>query len=446
MASFPSSRGREVVGRQGPAASPERHSDLKSKVHRKLLQSLNSETLRLISKERLRGEIGRAVEKPLLQENIPMTLPERDRVIEEILDEVFGLGPLEPLMKDPSITDILVNNYNKVYVERRGVLQRAPIQFKDDRHLLHIIEKMVTAVGRRIDEANPIVSARLADGSRVTAAIPPVTLDGPALSIRRFGARVLTNEELVANDTLTAPMLRLLESCVQARLNMVISGGSGSGKTTLLNALSRFIPETERIVTIEDIAELMLQQRHIVRLETREASIEGTGTVSQRDLMINSLRMRPDRIIVGESRGPEALDMLQAMNTGHDGSMTTMHANSPRDCFHRIETMVLMANMGLTEPVIRQQAASAIQLVIQMNRLRDGSRKISSITEVVGYGADGVRLEEVFRFERTGIDESRRIQGRFIATGYRPQFLSRLQARGIEMPEDMFTSTLNHLQ
>ncbi|HYR86922.1 MAG TPA: CpaF family protein [Terriglobia bacterium] len=418
------------------APSAERHSDLKTKVHRKLLQSLNSETLRLISKERLRGEIGRAVEKLLLQENIPMTLPERDRVIEEILDEVFGLGPLEPLMKDLSITDILVNNYNKVYVERRGVLQRAPIQFKDDRHLLHIIEKMVTAVGRRIDEANPIVSARLADGSRVTAAIPPVTLDGPALSIRRFGKQVLTNDELMGNDTLSPPMLQLLESCVKARLNMVISGGSGSGKTTLLNALSRFIPEAERIVTIEDIAELMLQQRHVVRLETREASIEGQGAVTQRDLMINALRMRPDRIIVGESRGPEALDMLQAMNTGHDGSMTTMHANSPRDCFHRIETMVLMANVGLTEPIIRQQAASAIQLVVQMARLRDGSRKVSSVAEVVGYSDEGVELEEIFRYERTGLDEARRVVGRFVPTGYRPQFLSRLQARGIALPQD----------
>src|SRR3989454_3348891 len=436
MAFYPTSR----------AASVERHSDLKSKVHRKLLQSLNSETLRLISKERLRGEIGQAVEKLLLQENIPMTLPERDRVIEEILDEVFGFGPLEPLMKDPSITDILVNNYSKVYIERRGVLQRAPIQFKDDRHLLHIIEKMVTAVGRRIDEANPIVSARLADGSRVTAAIPPVTLDGPALSIRRFGKQVLSNEELVANGTLSAPMLQLLQGCVQARLNLVISGGSGSGKTTLLNALSRFIPEAERIVTIEDIAELMLQQRHIVRLETREASIEGTGTVSQRDLMINALRMRPDRIIVGESRGPEALDMLQAMNTGHDGSMTTMHANSPRDCFHRIETMVLMANVGLTEPIIRQQAASAIQLVVQMARLRDGSRKVSSVAEVTGIGREGVELEEVFRYERTGLDESRRVMWQFVSTGYRPQFLSRLQARGIEMPEDMFPSALRHCQ
>src|SRR5437016_3915930 len=424
MSFVPPSRPRDAVSRQGAASSPERRSDLKSKVHRKLLQSLNSETLRLISKERLRGEIGRAVEKLLLQENIPMTLPERDRIIEEILDEVFGLGPLEPLMKDPSITDILVNNYSKVYIERRGVLQRAPIEFKDDKHLLHIIEKMVAAVGRRIDEANPIVAARLADGSRVTAAIPPVMLDGPALSIRRFGGRVLSNEELVANGTLTAPMLELLRGCVRARLNLVIAGGSGSGKTTLLNALSRFIPETERIVTIEDIAELMLQQRHVVRLETREANIEGHGAVSSRDLMINALRMRPDRIIVGEARGPEALDMLQAMNTGHDGSMTTMHANSPRDCFHRIQTMVLMANMGLTEPVIRQQAASAIQLVIQMTRLRDGSRKVASIAEVVGANDESVTIEEIYRFDRSF--------DRFTATGYRPQFLKRLQAAGVD--------------
>src|SRR2546427_4884365 len=437
MAIVPPSRVRDVLDRRG-SGNAERQSDLKSKVHRKLLQSLNSETLRLISKERMRGEIGRAVEKLLLQENIPMTLPERDRVIEEILDEVFGLGPLEPLLKDPGITDILVNNHDRVYVERRGVLQRPAVQFKDDKHLLHIIEKMVAAAGRRIDEANPIVAARLADGSRVTAAIPPVTLDGPALSIRRFGGKVLSNDELLANRTLTAPMLQLLGGCVRARLNMVISGGSGSGKTTLLNALSRFIPETERIVTIEDIAELMMQQPHVVRLETRAASIEGQGAVIARDLMINALRMRPDRIIVGEARGPEALDMLQAMNTGHDGSMTTMHANSPRDCFHRIETMVLMANVGLTEPVIRQQAASAIQLVVQMMRLRDGSRRVSSVAEVVGVGRDGVELEEIFRFERSGMDETRSIRGQFVATGYRPQFLKRLRASGVEIAHDMF--------
>ena len=418
-----------------PAAASEKHSELKSKVHRKLLQSLNSDTLRLISKERLRGEIGQTVEKLLLQEKIPMTLPERDRIIEEILDEVFGLGPLEPLMKDASISDILVNNFETVYVERRGVLQRVSIQFKDNKHLLHIIEKMVSAVGRRINEANPIVAARLADGSRVTAAIPPVTLDGPALSIRRFGGRVLRNSELVANGTLTQEMLELLENCIRARLNIVISGGSGSGKTTLLNALSRFIPESERIVTIEDIAELMLQQRHVVRLETREANIEGEGAVTQRDLMINSLRMRPDRIIVGESRGPEALDMLQAMNTGHDGSMTTMHANSPRDCFHRIETMVLMANVGLTEPVIRQQAASAIQIVVQMARMRDGSRKVSSIAEVMGFDGEAVELQELFGFERTGVEESGRVTGRFVPSGCRPRFMDRLQSRGLGVGE-----------
>ena len=433
MAFIPASRGRDT-------AAVTRQLDLKSKVHRKLLQSLNSETLRLISKDRLRGEIGRAVEKLLLQENIPMTLPERDRIIEEILDEVFGLGPLEPLLKDATITDILVNNHNMVYVERRGVLQRSTIQFKDDKHLLHIIEKMVAAAGRRIDEANPIVAARLADGSRVTAAIPPVTLDGPALSIRRFGGRVLGNDELLANQTLSSQMLDLLGGCVRARLNMVISGGSGSGKTTLLNALSRFIPANERIVTIEDIAELMLQQTHVVRLETREANIEGQGAVTSRDLMINALRMRPDRIIVGEARGPEALDMLQAMNTGHDGSMTTMHANSPRDCFHRIETMVLMANVGLTEPVIRQQTASAIQVVVQTMRMRDGSRKVSSIAEVVGVGHDGVELQEIFRFERSALDGSSTVARRFVATGYRPQFMKRISASGVDIPDDTFDS------
>src|SRR5438132_1696937 len=437
MALVPPSRVRDVLDRRG-SGNAARQSDLKSKVHRKLLQSLNSETLRLISKERLRGEIGRAVEKRMLQENIPMTLPERDRIIEEILDEVFGLGPLEPLLKDPGITDILVNNHNRIYVERRGILQRSTIQFKDDKHLLHIIEKMVAAAGRRIDEANPIVAARLADGSRVTAAIPPVTLDGPALSIRRFGGKVLSNDELLANQTLTVGMLQLLGACVRGRLNMVISGGSGSGKTTLLNALSRFIPETERIVTIEDIAELMMQQPHVVRLETRAANIEGQGAVIARDLMINALRMRPDRIIVGEARGPEALDMLQAMNTGHDGSMTTMHANSPRDCFHRIQTLVLMANVGLTEPVIRQQATSAIQVVIQMMRLRDGSRKISSVAEVIGVREEAVQLEEIFRLERSGMDERRTVLGRFVRTGYRPQFLKRLRTAGVEVPEEVF--------
>jgi len=421
-----------------PAGPPERYFDLKSKVHRKLLNSLNTETMKLISKDRLRGEIGSAVEHLLLLENIPMTLPERDRIIEEILDEVFGLGPLEPLLKDPSITEILANNARKIYVERNGVLSKTGVQFKDDRHLLHIIEKIVAAAGRRIDEANPIVDARMTDGSRLTAAIPPVALDGPTFAIRRFGGRVLSNDELLKLNTFTPAMLELMGACVRARLNLVVSGGAGSGKTTLLNALSRFIPETERIVTIEDAAELMMQQRHVVRLETRPANIEGLGAIAQRDLVINALRMRPDRIVVGEARGAEALDMLQAMNTGHDGSMTTIHANSPRDCFHRIETMVLMANVGLTEPVIRQQIVSAIQLDVQMVRLHDGSRKVSSVAELVGLDEDGVIVEEIFRFERTGVDENKRVTGRFRATGYRPQFLERLHAAGVDVPDELF--------
>jgi len=434
----PSFAGRAPLQR-GANGRPDRYFELKSQVHRKLLNSLNTDTLKLISKERLRSEIGNVVEQLLLQENIPMTLPERDRVIEEILDEVFGLGPLEPLLKDLSITDILVNNYRKVYVERNGVVCRTPVQFKDDKHLMHIIEKIVAAVGRRIDEANPIVDARLADGSRVTAVIPPLALDGPALSIRRFGARVLSNEELIKNQTLTTAMLDLLGACVEARLNMVISGGSGSGKTTLLNALSRFVPEEERIVTIEDIAELKLQQRHVVRLETRPPNIEGEGAVAQRDLVINALRMRPDRIIVGEARGPEALDMLQAMNTGHDGSMTTVHANSPRDCFHRIETMVMMANMGLPDRVIRTQIGAAIQVVIHMSRLLDGSRRVTGITEVTGLEEDGVACQEIFTFERIGLGDGGRVVGRFRATGVKPQFLERLRACGIHLPSQMFS-------
>ena len=414
------------------------HADLKSKVHRKLLKSLNSETLRLISKERLRGEIGQAVEKLLLQENIPMTLPERDRIIEEILDEVFGFGPLEPLMKDASITDILVNNYTKVYIERRGMLHKTQVQFKDNKHLLHIIEKMVTAVGRRIDEANPIVAARLADGSRVTAAIPPITLDGPALSIRRFGGHVLTNDELLANGTLTPAMLQLLDGCVRARLNLVVSGGSGSGKTTLLNAMSRFIPDTERIVTIEDIAELMLQQRHIVRLETRPANIEGKGAIRQRDLVVNALRMRPDRIIVGEVRGEEALDMLQAMNTGHDGSLTTVHANTPRDALSRIETMIAMGATNLPERAMRQQISSAIQLVIQQSRLADGSRKVTSISEITGMEGDVITMQEIFVFEKMGMTQDGKVVGRFRATGVRPKVCERLKTSGIHLSTDMF--------
>src|SRR5438128_2989914 len=356
----------------------------------------------------------------MLEEALPMTVAERERLIEEILDEVFGLGPLEPLLKDPTISDIMVNGFDNVYIERAGRLVETNIRFKDHAHVRMIIERIVSNVGRRIDDSSPIVDARLNDGSRVCAVIPPLSLIGPVMSIRRYGKKVLSTEDLLKNETCTTGMLDFLSGCVEARLNIVISGGSGSGKTTMLNTLSRFIPEEERIVTIEDTAELQLQQNHVVRLETRPPNIEGAGAITQRDLLINTLRMRPDRIIVGESRGPEALDMLQAMNTGHDGSMTTMHANSPRDCFHRIETMVLMANVGLSDPIIRQQAASAIQLVVQIASLPDGSRRVSSVAEVIGVGNDGVQLEEIFRLDRTGMDETGRLLGRFVATGYRP--------------------------
>ncbi len=416
----------------------DRTFELKSLVHQKLLNFINTDQMKLISRDRIRMEIGVAVESLLMQENIPMNLQERDRIIEEILDEVFGLGPLEPLLKDPSITDILVNNYRTVYVERNGVLQKTVTRFKDDRHLHHIIEKIVAAAGRRIDEASPIVDARLADGSRLTAVIPPLALAGPTLAIRRFGRRVLSNEELIKNYTLTSSMLDLLGACVEARLTMVVSGGTGTGKTTLLNALSRFIPETERVVTIEDVAELRLQQRHVVRLETRPPNIEGQGAIVQRDLVINALRMRPDRILVGEVRGPEALDMLQAMNTGHDGSMTTVHANSPSDAFHRLETMILMADMNLPDRIIRQQLVSAIQVVVQITRLTDGARRVVRISEVAGMSEDSIELQDIFEFERSGLTDLGKVTGRFRATGVKPHFLERLRAAGIHLPPKTF--------
>jgi pilus assembly protein CpaF len=415
--------------------------ELKSLVHQNLLNSLNTDQIKLLSKERVRVEVGTAVEGLLLQENIPMNLQERDRLIEEILDEVFGLGPLEPLLKDPSITDILVNNFRTVYVERNGVLRKHSTRFKDDKHLHHIIEKIVAAAGRRIDEASPIVDARMADGSRVTAVIPPLALQGPTMSIRRFGRRVLTNEELIKNFTLTPGMLDFLAACVEARITLVVSGGTGTGKTTLLNALSRFISEDERIVTIEDVAELQMQQRHVVRLETRPPNIEGQGAIVQRDLVINALRMRPDRILVGEVRGPEALDMLQAMNTGHDGSMTTVHASSPTDAFHRMETMILMADMNLPERIIRQQLASAIQIVAQVARLSDGARRVMKITEVIGMGEENIDTQDIFEFERAGMTDAGKVTGRFRATGRRPHCLERLKASGIHLPPQIFSET-----
>jgi pilus assembly protein CpaF len=424
-----------------PGSGADRWSEIKSQVHQKLLNSLTAEQLKGLNKDSMRGQIGAVVEKLILDEAVPMTMPEREKVIEEILDEVFGLGPLEPLLKDPGVSDILVNGFDNIYIERGGRLVETNVRFKDQAHVRMIIERIVSAVGRRIDDSSPIVDARLADGSRVCAVIPPLSLIGPVMSIRRYGKKVLSTEDLLKNETFTTGMLDFLSGCVEARLNIVISGGSGSGKTTALNTLSRFIPEEERIVTIEDTAELQLQQNHVVRLETRPANIEGAGAVTPRDLVINTLRMRPDRIIVGESRGPEALDMLQAMNTGHDGSMTTVHANSPRDAFSRLETMVMMASQHVPDKVIRQQLASAINVVAHCSRLSDGTRKITGIAEVVGVDNDQVEMQDLFEFERTGVSSRGKVVGRFRATGARPLCLDRLKSYGIHLSQSIFAET-----
>ena len=372
-----------------------------------------------------------------------MTAAEQNRIVEEVLDEVLGLGPLEPLLKEPAISDILVNRFDKVYIERGGKLSESPVRFRDNAHLLHIIEKIVSQVGRRIDEAQPIVDARLLDGSRVNAIIPPLALDGPCLSIRRFGRHVITQDEMLQYKTMMPAMLKFLAACVQAKTTVMISGGTGSGKTTMLNALSRFIPEEERIVTIEDTAELQLQQRHVVKFETRPPNLNKEGGINQRQLLRTALRMRPDRIIVGECRGAEALDMLQAMNTGVEGSMSTVHANTPRDAFSRLETMVMMADIEIPARVILQQLASAIRLVIQVSRLQDGTRKVLSIAEVAGAHDDQVELQEVFTFERTGVTSDGKVQGKFRGTSVRPKILERLRVSGINLPESVFSETLS---
>jgi len=392
--------------------------------------------------ERVRAEIRAAVAKLVEEEKTPLSLVEKDRVIEEILDEVFGLGPLEPLLQDPTVSDILVTTPKLVYVERGGKLYRTPVEFKDDAHLLRIIEKVVSRVGRRVDESSPLVDARLPDGSRVNAAIPPVAVDGPLLSIRRFGRHGLKGEDLVAKLAMTEGMLELLKACVKARLNILIVGGTGSGKTTLLNALSSYIPEDERIVTIEDAAELKLQQTHVARMETRPANVEGNGAIHIRNLVVNALRMRPDRIIVGEVRSDEALDMLQAMNTGHDGSLTTIHANTPRDGLGRLEVMVGMANANMGIRSIRQQIASAVNLFVQVARFSDGSRRITHITEVVGMEQDIITLQDIFLFEKTGITEAGKVLGRFRATGIRPKFYDRLKACGMALPPQLFQTVV----
>ena len=424
----------------GPAAgrTADRYFDLKSEIHKKLIGVLNMERVSSIPKDRLRAEIGRVVERLLEDERVPMTTAEQNKIIEEVLDEVLGLGPLEPLLKEPSISDILVNGFNKVYIERNGKLALTQVRFKDNAHLLHIIEKIVSQVGRRIDEAQPIVDARLPDGSRVNAIIPPLALDGPSLSIRRFGRHVITSDEMIGNKTLMPGMLKFLAACVQAKTTVLISGGTGSGKTTTLNALSRFIPEEERIITIEDTAELQLQQRHVVKFETRPPNLNKEGGINQRQLVRTALRMRPDRIIVGECRGPEALDMLQAMNTGVEGSMSTVHANSPRDAFSRLEAMVLMSDVEMPTKVILQQLSSAIKMVVQISRLQDGTRKVISIAEVLGVKDDRIDVREIFVFERTGVTEAGKVQGRFRSTGVRPQVLDRLRISGISLPDSVF--------
>jgi pilus assembly protein CpaF len=421
--------------------SPE-YQELKFTLHRKLLDRINLEALSSMGGERVRAEIRAAVAKLVEEEKTPLSLVEKDRVIEEILDEVFGLGPLEPLLQDPTISDILVTTPRLVYVERGGKLYRTPVEFKDNAHLLRIIEKIVSRVGRRVDESSPLVDARLPDGSRVNAAIPPVAIDGPLLSIRRFGRHALRGEDLVAKMAMTEGMLELLKGCVKARLNILICGGTGSGKTTLLNALSCYIPEDERIVTIEDAAELRLQQTHVARMETRPANVEGVGAIHIRQLVINALRMRPDRIIVGEVRAEEALDMLQAMNTGHDGSLTTIHANAPRDGLNRLEVMVGMANANMGVRSIRQQIASAIDLFVQTSRFSDGTRRITHITEVVGMEQDVITLQDIFLFDKTGITESGRVVGRFRATGIRPKFYERLRSSGIALAPQLFQSVV----
>ncbi len=414
------------------------HQDLKTTLHRELLNKIDLERLTSLQDVRARTQVQSVIYDLIANTNVPLSSVEKDRICREVLHEVFGLGPLEPLLQDPTITDILVNTHRQVYVERGGLLELTNVVFKDSAHLRHIIDKIVSNVGRRVDESSPMCDARLEDGSRVNVVIPPLAIDGPVMSIRRFGRTPVGIEQLLGSRALTPPMLELLKAAVKSRLNLVISGGTGAGKTTLLNALSSFIPSRERIVTIEDSAELQLQQPHVVRMECRPPNVEGKGAVRQRELVINALRMRPDRIVVGEVRGGEALDMLQAMNTGHDGSLTTIHANNPRDAVARLETMSLMAELNLPDRAVRQQIASAVSLIVQVARLSDGSRRITQISEVTGINDEMVTLQDIFVFERLGISPNNRVVGRFRATGLRPTFDSRLKASGIQLPGSLF--------
>ncbi len=426
----------------GAISDPRQQSyqDLKGRVHAELLNRLNLDRLTQMGQQEAEPEIRRLILDIIERgkDTTPLSLTERETLVVDVLNELFGLGPLEGLLRDSAISDILVNRFDQVYVERDGRLQQTDIVFRDDRHLMQIIERIVSTVGRRIDESSPMVDARLRDGSRVNAIIPPLAIDGPSLSIRRFRTGRLGANDLVERESMTQPMLEFLQAAVACRLNIIVSGGTGAGKTTLLNVLSGFISNLERIVTIEDAAELMMRQRHVVRLETRPANIEGKGAVKQRDLVVNALRMRPDRIIVGEVRSDEALDMLQAMNTGHDGSLTTIHANSPRDALYRLDTMVAMASLNLPERAVRQQIASAVNLIIQVTRLSDGTRKVTAITEVTGMEGDVVSAQDIFVFDRSGLRRDGKVCGRFRATGIRPRCTERLLAFGVQLPADMF--------
>jgi pilus assembly protein CpaF len=441
LGNTPASPARPADKKRGAALGFQEYQELKSAVHRDLITKVDLEKVANTRDTRIRSQVFTIVQDLVEALNSPMTAAEKERLSREVLDEVFGLGPLEPLLQDPTINDILVNGPKQVYVERRGVLEKTVTMFKDNAHLLHIIERIVSAVGRHVDESSPMVDARLADGSRVNVIIPPLAIDGAQLSIRRFGHTSITEEDLLAKHALTPGMVELLRGAVRARLNIVISGGTGAGKTTLLNVLSGYISDKERIVTIEDSAELQLHQSHVVRLECRPANVEGRGAIMQRQLLINSLRMRPDRIIIGEVRGEEALDMLQAMNTGHDGSMTTIHANNPQDAIARMETMALMANISISERAVRRQIASAIAIVIQASRFGDGTRRVTHISEITGLTTDSVSMQDIFVFDQQGVAPDGRVLGAFVPTGIRPKFAEKLRASGIVLPPNIFEPT-----
>jgi pilus assembly protein CpaF len=430
--------GTTIPGNVSDGTGQHSFQEMKARLHRTLINRMDLTKLSSLTPEQVHAEVSRLAESVLAQEAMPLSAAERERLVNDVQHELFGLGPLEPLLADPTISDILVNSHNTIYIERRGKIEPTNVRFKDDEHLMRVIERIVSSVGRRIDESSPMVDARLQDGSRVNAIIPPLSIDGPVLSIRRFGADPLRMAALIENKALTKDIADMLQMVVNARLNLLISGGTGAGKTTLLNALSAFIPETERIVTIEDSAELQLQQPHVVRLETRPPNIEGKGEVTQRDLVRNALRMRPDRIVIGEVRGGEAIDMLQAMNTGHDGSLTTIHANTPRDALARLETMIQMTGMRLSDRAMRQQVASAINLVVQVARLSDGSRRVTSISEITGMEGETITMQEIFQYERTGVDKEGVVLGRFRPTGIRPRFAERLKASGLQLPRVFF--------